>query len=245
MRLTDEQLRRFERDGFLLLRGFAEPARCDAILEAAREEIEKRNPPIETEGEYTESDNPTLRRLRQVYGRRQVFRDWMREPAIRPVLEQVLGETPVLTLAHHNSVMTKMPSTSTETCWHQDRRYWHFENDNLVSVWLALGEETMDNGVLEFIPGSHRLGFSPERFDEKTCFLTRPPENAALIAKKVHFDLHKGDVVVFHCRTLHHAFANRSDRPKIAFVYTVRGESNRPLPGTRSAAGAEIVLREA
>jgi phytanoyl-CoA hydroxylase len=34
-----------------------------------------------------------------------------------------------------------MPETSTQTCWHQDIRYLHFEKNNLISVWLADGEE--------------------------------------------------------------------------------------------------------
>jgi phytanoyl-CoA hydroxylase len=242
MKLSEEQLAQFERDGFILLRGFADKARCARILEAAKEEIEKREPPIETEGEYTGSDNPTLRRLRQVYDRREEFRDWMTDEEIRPMLKQVLHDTPVLTLAHHNSIMTKMPSKSTESRWHQDRRYWHFEDDNLVSVWLALGEERMENGVLEFIPGSHKLEYRPEQFDEETSFMTGLPENDALIAKKVHFDLHPGDVVLFHCRTLHHAYNNKTDAPKISFVYTVKGQATKPIPGTRSTEYPEVVL---
>jgi len=242
MKLSDAQLTQFERDGFILLRGFADAARCDTILKAAMEEIENRTPPIETEGEYVETSNKTLRRLRQVYDRRPEFRDWMTDGEIRPMLEQVLGETAVLTLAHHNSIMTKMPSTSTETCWHQDRRYWNFENDNLVSVWLALGEEKMENGVLEFIPGSHKLRYTPEQFDAKTCFMTGRPDNDAVIAGKVHYDLRQGDVILFHCSTLHHAFENRTGTPKVAFVYTVRALSNRPIPGTRSALYPEILL---
>ena len=242
MKLTDTQLAAFERDGFILLRGVVGKARCEAILDAAKEEIALRRPPIETEGEYVDTANPTLRRLRQVYDRREAFRDWMTDREIRPMLKQVLHDTPVLTLAHHNSIMTKMPARSTETCWHQDRRYWHYENDNLVSVWLALGEERMENGVLEFIPGSHKLNFLPEQFDEKTCFMTDIPENDVLIAKKVHFDLHEGDVILFHCRTLHHAFQNQTDKPKISFVYTVKGQATKPVPGTRSSDYPEIVL---
>jgi len=242
MKLSDAQVEQFERDGFILLRGFADKARCEKILKAAKEEIEKREPPFETEGEYTGSDNPTLRRLRQVYDRREEFRDWMTDKEIRPMLRQVLGETPVLTLAHHNSIMTKMPSKSTESRWHQDRRYWHFEDDNLVSVWLALGEERMENGVLEFIPGSHKLEYRPEQFDEETSFMTGLPENDALIAKKVHYDLHAGDVILFHCRTLHHAYNNKTDEPKIAFVYTVKGISTKAKPGTRSTEYPEVVL---
>ncbi|WP_345970259.1 MULTISPECIES: phytanoyl-CoA dioxygenase family protein [Sulfurimonas] len=242
MKLSDAQLAQFERDGYILLRGFADKARCEAILAAAKEEIEARTPPIETEGEYTGSNNSTLRRLRQVYDRREIFREWMTDKEIRPMLAQVLHDTPVLTLAHHNSIMTKMPSKSTESRWHQDRRYWHFENDNLVSVWLALGDERMENGVLEFIDGSHKLEYRPEQFDTDTSFLTGLPENDALIAKKVHYDLHAGDVILFHCRTLHHAYDNQTDEPKIAFVYTVKGASTKPVPGTRSAEYPEVVL---
>ena len=76
---------------------------------------------------------------------------------IRPILTALLHDTPVLTLAHHNSIMTKMPSEISNTCWHQDRRYWDFQNDDLLSIWLALGEERLENGLLEFIPGSHRI----------------------------------------------------------------------------------------
>lgn len=242
MHLTPEEVSRYREDGFLLLRGFADPGRCAAILGAAEAAISTQHAPIETEGEYQGQKNPTLRRLRQVYDRHPLFREWMTEPAIRPALTQLLDDDPILTLAHHNSIMTKMPRTSTETCWHQDRRYWHFENDRLLSIWLALGDETMHNGVLEFIPGSHTHRFEPEQFDARTCFRGDLPRNAPLIDRRCHFDLHAGDVVLFHCSTLHHAFANTSDTPKIAFVYTVRAGANPPIAGTRSAAFAEITL---
>ena len=242
MMLSSQQLARFQQDGFLLLRGFADKIQCSAILNAAKEERVKMAEPVETEGEYNETANRTLRRLRQVYDRRAEFREWMTDAAIRPVLEQLLGEAAVLTLAHHNSIMTKMPSSSSETCWHQDRRYWKFENDNLVSVWLALDEERMENGLLEFIPGTHKQDFSADQFDDKSCFMSELPQNAKLISKRVHFDLDPGDVVLFHCQTLHHAFSNKTDKPKISFVYTVRGKTNKPLPGTRSSEFAEIAL---
>ena len=49
-----------------------------------------------------------------------------------------------------------------------------------------------------------------------------------------------GDVVFFHCNTLHSAGQNRSDQVKFSLVYTYHGVSNRPLPGTRSAAKPEV-----
>ena len=144
--------------------------------------------------------------------------------------------------AHHNSIMTKMPLSGTETLWHQDIRYWRFNNDNLVSVWLALGEENDDNGVLEFIPGSHKMTLTPDQFGEKEYFLSDYAKNSALVETKEQTVLQKGDVVLFHCKLLHRANENRTQTPRISFVYTVRGESNHPTANTRSSSFPEIIL---
>lgn len=246
MKLTTSQLAQFNADGFFILRQFADHELCDTILELAKVHLKHKIPPIETESEYKGIDKEllrvTVRRLRQVYHRDIVFKKWMENKKIRPILEQILEDTPVLTLAHHNSIMTKMPHTSTETSWHQDIRYWHFENDNLVSVWLALDEEFDENGVLEFIPGSHQMRFSPEQFEGKQYFSCTSPENQRLIAKKTSTVLQKGDVVLFHGRLLHRANKNSTDKAKISFVYTVKGKSNRAIEGTRSSAYPEVSL---
>jgi len=243
MLLTDQQVQAFHTNGFILLKQFADPTQCDAIRELAANHLYEMVEPIESEEEYQQrqSGTKTTRRLRQVYDREAVFKAWMHNPEIRPILEQLLGETPVLLLAHHNSIMTKLPHVSSVTTWHQDIRYWHFENDNLLSVWLSLGNEYLENGLLEFIPGSHKMQFRADQFDENAGFRDDLPENQAIIANRVHYELNKGDVVLFHAKTLHYANKNVSDEPKISFVYSLRGISNKPIAGTRSDA-KEIVL---
>jgi phytanoyl-CoA hydroxylase len=245
MRLSKDELESFNRDGFLLIRNFISSKEAKQLLDKAKELIKTSLEPIETEEHYhnlDESKSITLRRLRQVYDRDSLFASWMTSEKIQPILKQVLNDNPILTLAHHNSIMTKMPSKISNTCWHQDSRYWHFENDNLLSVWLAMGEERMENGLLEFIPGSHLLKLSRERFDEKVCFSNTLEENQAIISKRIHNDLNPGDIVLFHCKTLHHAHANQTQKPKISFVYTVRGEKNLAIKNTRSSQHKEIIL---
>jgi phytanoyl-CoA hydroxylase len=236
MQLTQEELKEFNDNGFLVIKNFVSKEYCDEILEKAKVHLEKKEAPIESEQEYMHLDENkiTVRRLRQVYDREEIFKEWMTNKEIRPILKQILKDTPVLTLAHHNSIMTKMPHESTRTFWHQDRRYWHFENDDLVSVWLALDDEFLDNGLLEFIPKTHKMNFSKDRFDKVSNFLDEHEENKKIIEKRVHQNLEKGDIVLFHCKTLHHASKNITDKPKISFVYTVRAQSNRPLKNTRS-----------
>ena len=238
MKLTQQQIDTFHTDGFLLLKQFATAEFCDEIRELAAKHLYEMIEPIESEEEYLQkrSGAKTTRRLRQVYDREPLFAEWMKNPEMRPVLEQLLGETPRLLLAHHNSIMTKLPHVSSVTTWHQDIRYWHFENDNLLSVWLSLGDEYLENGLLEFIPGTHKMAFTAEQFDENSAFREDLPQNQAIIAKRVHFNLQKGDVVLFHAKTLHYANKNESDEPKISFVYSLRGVSNQPIAGTRSDA---------
>lgn len=259
MKLSDTQLQQFKEQGFLLLPAFAEDTLCDTIKDIAKAHLKHMVPPIETEFEYVGKSKEererisdahseqiekriVVRRLRQVYHRDIVFKQWMENENIRPVLKQVLGENPTITIAHHNSIMTKMPYSSTATSWHQDFRYWSFENDNLVSVWLALDEEHDKNGVLEFIPGSHKMDFIASQFDEKEYFSEEKQENQPQIAKKVSNVLNKGDVVLFHCKLLHRANRNATDEPKISFVYTVKGCHNKAMEGTRSTEYQEIPL---
>ncbi|WP_373028603.1 phytanoyl-CoA dioxygenase family protein [Sulfurovum sp.] len=261
MRLSSEQLQQFYRNGFIVLRDFLPQERCDAILDVAKAHLEHKIEPIETEIGYDERSkeyrtdvtdytsgsgekNMVVRRLRQVYDRDILFREWMEEPKIRPILQQILEDKVVITTAHHNSIMTKMPYFSHATAWHQDKRYWRYSNDNLVSVWLALDDEYSENGVLEFIPGSHLIEFKPEQFDEKEYFREDTSENAVLIAQKVSTALKKGDVIIFHSLLLHRANENRTDKAKISFVYTVKGERTNAIEGTRSSEYPEIKLEK-
>ena len=257
MILTPLQLQEFRQNGFLVLRNFLEEKRCEAILDVAKVHLKHRIEPIETELGYNAKSleyrrditdysstkkQSQVRRLRQVYDRDILFKEWMENEKIRPILKQVLDDEVVITTAHHNSIMTKMPSPYSETAWHQDRRYWSYTDDNLVSVWLALGEENSQNGVLEFIPKSHTMNFLPEQFGEKDYFLEDNPLNMSLIETKVSSNLKAGDVVLFHCKLLHRANRNSTQKPKISFVYTVKGKKTEAIEGSRSAQYKEILL---
>lgn len=236
MNLTHNQKKEFHENGFLLLKSFAQKNICDDILKQAQKELDNKIPPYETEQEYYNEieSTVTLRRLRQVYQRNNLFKAWMKNQEILPILEDLLQDKVVLTLAHHNSIMTKQAKISTVTFWHQDRRYWNFKNDDLISVWLCLDDEYLENGLLEFIPGSHKLEFEKDQFDDNSNFLDEHPKNKELIKKRVHQNLYKGDVVLFHCKTLHHASKNMSNKNKISFVYTVKALSNDAIKNTRS-----------
>ena len=138
--------------------------------------------------------------------------------------------------------MTKHPGYSSATLWHQDVRYWSFDRPDLVSLWLALGTETADNGALMVIPGSHRLDLDRGRLDRDLFLRPDLAENRALIEQAITLELTAGDVLLFSSRLFHAAGRNDTDAVKLSLVFTYHAADNHPIPGTRSAQYPSIML---
>ena len=257
------ELEQFHRDGYIIARGLtnhADVAAMKAIAEQALAVAPGVLPPatlvlpctsVEYEADLHYPGAPpsreapggrTARRLLQAYARDPLYKSWATNPVVVEKLRQLLGARIVLSQAHHNCIMTKQPRFSSDTLWHQDIRYWSFERPELVSVWLALGPESPENGGLYVLPGTHAMSFAPSRLDEAQFLRTDLAENQDLIATQVPVLLAAGDVLFFHCRTLHAAGRNKTDQTKFSVVFTYHAADNHPLPGTRSETTQEIAL---
>lgn len=248
--LSDERLAEFSANGFLIERGLADADTVATMNQTIDNAIRPALAPVEYEADVHYPGAPssklapggqTPRRLLNAYARDAVFRDWARSQGVVSRLQQMLGSDSVMVSQnHHNCIMTKHPGFSSVTSWHQDMRYWSFDQPELVSVWLALGEETPDNGGLLLIPGSHTLPIERGRFDAALFLRTDLPENNALIEAAIPAHLQAGDTLFFHCRAFHAAGQNSSERVKKSLVYTYHSADNRAIPETRSDNHADI-----
>lgn len=241
----------FEEHGYVILRRFVSDDIVREMIAITRNGLEQAISPVEHEADLKYPGAPdsladlggkTIRRLKQAHSRGIVFTEWMTFPPLIASLQQLLGPELVCPLAHHNCIMTKEPQFSSDTGWHQDIRYWSFPRPELVSTWLALGGENRENGCLQLVPGSHRKTFSEHQFDEDLFFREDLPENQKLLENAIHAELEAGDVLLFHCRTLHAATRNHTDQTKFSVVYTFRGAENSPVRGSRSAASPELLI---
>ena len=249
--MMDSQLAKFHEDGYAVVRGLVPAHVRSRMLEVARDHLSERIQPLEYEadtqypGAPVSHDAPggrTVRRLLQAYARDPAFSRWATSRELSERLESLLGNTVELSRAHHNCVMTKSPEHSSVTSWHRDIRYWSFERSELVSVWLALGEERLSNGCLRVLPRSHAMVFSPDRLDEAQFLRTDVGANRSLLAHELAVELDPGDVLFFHCRLFHAAGRNTSDRTKFSVVFTYHGTDNRPIGGSRSASLPDVPL---
>lgn len=249
--LTPTQITQFQEQGFLILPRHATPEFCERVIAFAQQALQEDAQPIEYEADTRYPGAPasrdaeggqTARRLLQAYGRSDLLANWARQPALAQALTQLLGQGVRLSQAHHNCIMTKQARYSSLTGWHRDSRYWNFQRPELISVWLALRDEKIENGCLLVLPGSHRWELSAEQLDEAQFLKADYPGNQALLAQARALPLQQGDVLLFSSNLLHAAGCNQTTQTKFSMVFTYRAFDNLPIEGSRSARFEEIEI---
>lgn len=249
--LTSELIARFHEQGFLVIRKIVDPQVCARMKSVALKQLEEAAEPLEFEADVGYQGAPasrdafggrTVRRLRGAFDRDECFHEWALATHLIDILHQLMDEKVCLTLAHHNCIMTKHPQFGTATGWHRDIRYWSFQKPDLISVWLALGPEDTDNGGLLFIPGSHRLKMKQEQMDEADFLRPDHAKNQVLFKLGRPLLLNPGDVALFHSGLFHAGGRNNTNQLKTSVVFAYHGESNAPIPGTKSAAAPDLLL---
>ncbi len=252
-RLTVAEWEQFQRDGFLVVRQLIPVAVREQMLAVTLDGVQREIGPVEYEAELHYPGAPpslvadggrTIRRLKQAHSRDFVFTQWLSDREFTDRLADLLGPRVVMPLAHHNCIMTKQPKFSSDTGWHQDIRYWAYQRPELISVWISLVPERVENGCLRVIPGSHQMNLDRSGFDAEQFFRDDLPDNQQVIKTAVPVELSPGDVLFFHCKTLHAASRNHTTQTKYSAVFTFRAADNLPQPGTRSAQSSELLLPE-
>jgi ectoine hydroxylase-related dioxygenase (phytanoyl-CoA dioxygenase family) len=112
----------------------------------------------------------------------------------------------------------KPPKSQAQTLWHQDAAYndAKFDYENL-NFWIPLQPVTLDNGCMQFIPGSHR---------QKEILKHHRPDPVVEAVECLEVDLPRavacplpaGGATIHHARTLHFTGPNNSDQPRRAFI---------------------------
>ena len=120
-----------------------------------------------------------------------------------------------------NSCFVKPARTGSATPWHQDNGLWRDGETEPFNFWMALDPATTQNGCLQFIPGSHKLGIFPHILYDDSIHPELPREEVRqLIADRgvEHCELDSGDVVCWHSSICHYSPPNPSPRGRIAIA---------------------------
>lgn len=113
----------------------------------------------------------------------------------------------------------------TFTDWHQDQGVTHHEADEtqMVTVWLAISDATVENGCLQVIPGSHR---EPLKTHCPAGIQLSIPDSELARDQAVPTPVRAGGAVIFHPKTAHSSLINQSDGFRWSFDlrYNVTGQ---------------------
>jgi phytanoyl-CoA hydroxylase len=252
MTLSFAQIQQFKIDGYLVLPKLLSASSCDSLRTLTQSHLEQRIEPFELEADVqypgapdnTESQGgATIRRLLMAFQRDRSYQDLASHPDIIEGIKEILdSKRCILNPNHHNCIMTKLPSYSSETLWHRDTRYWSFSDKYLINAWFALGDELEENGAMKILPGSHRWEVQDQALDAAQFLRLNHIDNQERLATQRLVALNKGDVLLFSAHCFHAAGKNLTQDSKYSMVFTYHGDSTQAIAGSHSASRDEIIL---
>ena len=154
--LTKQQESRYRDDGYVVVPGFFNPEQIALIYQLATEDNVTRSHAIDLNDQSGKSTKLTLWFTPgdDTYGL------LTRSESLIRAVQTLLGEGEVCHF--HSKLMQKEPKVGGAWEWHQDYGYWYKNGflypDALMSVMLALTEATRENGCLQVLKGSHKMG---------------------------------------------------------------------------------------
>ncbi len=113
----------------------------------------------------------------------------------------------------------KQPRIGGEVGCHQDSTFLYTEQQDIVGLWFALEDATLENGCLWAIPAGHKRGLKqrwrrgPEGMYFETYDLEPWPED-----QLVPLEVSKGSLILLHGLLPHKSLANRSSRSRHAYT---------------------------
>ncbi|MDB5285676.1 MAG: phytanoyl-CoA dioxygenase family protein [Mucilaginibacter sp.] len=224
--LTAQQISDYNHDGYLIVKNFCNAEEIDRLYSTALNDDAMRKNALDLNDQ---SGKKTRLSLWFTPGN-DVFGYLTRSERMITPVGQLLGEdSPVCHF--HSKLMQKEPKVGGAWEWHQDYGYWYKNQfmfpDQLMSVMVALTPANKENGCLQVIKGSHKLGrvnhgFSGEQVGADLTMVT----NALQTMDLIYCDLEAGDALFFHSNLLHRSEANLSDHPRWSIISCYSLQSN-------------------
>jgi hypothetical protein len=140
--------------------------------------------------------------------------DLMRYPVLVDAVEDLIGPN---ILCWNTAFWIKEAQTPAYVGWHQDLQYWGLDNDELVSVWIALSPATAESGCMSVMPGSHKQLLAHTETYHENNILTRGQEIEVVVddTTTVAMPLQPGQASFHNVKSAHGSGPNNSKDRRI------------------------------
>ena len=233
MRLSQEQLEQFDRDGYLFFPGQFSTEETRTLTDAVPELYERRE-----DYNVREKGKDAVRTNFAAHMYSEPFAHLARHPRMIEPVEDLLDEKLYM---HQFKINGKMAFEGDVWQWHQDYGTWL--NDDLMpteramNVAIFLDDVTEFNGPLMFIPGSHKKGVVEAKHDLTTTSYPLWTVSNDLIRQLVERAGGKqggivcpkgpaGSMILFHSCLVHASVSNLSPFNRVAVYLSLCAVSN-------------------
>ncbi len=225
MRVSEDQVQFFEDEGYLVVKGLLSAEEVALLRQAAVADKAL----DEHSFSVKDGEGGAARLALWNHPGSTIYGMIARCETVVGVMEALLGEE---VYHYHSKMIMKDAKTGGAWTWHQDYGYWYHNGviaPDLASISIAIDPSTRENGCLQIVPRSHKLGRI-----EHTLSGNQAGADMARVEKVLermpvmHVVLEPGDAVVFHSNILHRSDANRSDKPRWSMICCYNAASNDP-----------------
>lgn len=226
-RLSDADAAHFKQDGYLIVKHFFSADEINKLYAiAVQDNVVKDNAT-----HVTDSNGKHSKLTLWFSPGEDVYSMMLRsERMVNGASKLLESDSPVCHF--HTKLMQKEPRVGGAWEWHQDYGYWYKNQflfpDQLLSIMIALTPANKENGCLQVIKGSHKMGRINHGFAGEQVGADMVMVNHALSSMEhVHVNLEPGDALFFHSNLLHRSEANLSDKPRWSIISCYNSLSNK------------------
>lgn len=225
-KLSEDQIKTFHKDGYLVIKSFCSGQEIDKLYRTAVEDSSISQHALDLNDR---SGKKTKLSLWFTPGN-DVFGYLTRSEKMLNIVGPLI-DSEAAVCHFHSKLMQKEPKVGGAWEWHQDYGYWYKNQfmfpDQLISIMIALTKANKENGCLQVIKGSHKLGrvnhgFSGEQVGADMVMVNNALETMEL----VYCELEPGDALIFHSNLLHRSEANLSADPRWSIISCYNSQSN-------------------
>jgi ectoine hydroxylase-related dioxygenase (phytanoyl-CoA dioxygenase family) len=231
--LTEEEARLYARDGYIIRKGLLSAEEVGDFRDHARRQLEE------------ESRSGTVMSKGDREGKTTLLKMWTkaeddkygllaRDERMVELARAAIG-VPVYLYSHKMTM--KQPNEGGAWEWHQDFGYWYNYGclaPQMMSIYVALDKATRENGCLQVLKGTHKLGrLNHIREDGQTNVEAEHLEAALERFEHVYVEMEAGDALVFDGNLLHRSDANRSDTYRWGYICSYNAIENAPFKKVR------------
>jgi ectoine hydroxylase len=224
-RFTSRQITEYHKNGYYILKNLLSADEVELLKETAKTDRA-------LDDHSFKRDDGTGARVRLslwnhpgdgIYGR------IARSHKVVDSVEQLLGDE---VYHYHSKMIMKEAKVGGAWAWHQDYGYW-YENGvlfpDLCSVYISVDAASKENGCLQVIKGSHKLGrINHVLTGEQAGADLERVEEVKKRLDHVYVELDEGDAVFFHSNLLHRSDKNESENPRWAMICCYNAKANNP-----------------